>query len=91
MWEANSMTILSRDYSSSGFFSGDIFDELHPRIVAGASDLNDELQCQLASLSIFSFSALYLLPGPVPPMPPPASEFGKIGNAKDNSTLVLVW
>jgi hypothetical protein len=73
-----------------GIFSGDILDELHPKVVAGASDLNGAIQDQLAVFSFFTFSSLYLLPGPQPPMPPPSSNFGRIGNALDDATLVLV-
>ncbi|MCP4427812.1 MAG: hypothetical protein GY803_25295 [Chloroflexi bacterium] len=69
-----------------GIFSGDIFDSLQPQLVSGASTLTSQLQSQLASLSAFSFSQLYLLPGP-----PPSSSFGDIGDAKSDSTLVLVW
>ena len=74
-----------------GIFSGDILDELHPKVVAGAADLNSELQNKLSLFSAFTFRSLYLLPGPQPPMPPPSSNFGRIGNAKDTSTLVRVF
>lgn len=74
-----------------GIFSGDIKDELHPKVVDGASELTKELQSRLDLLSFFTFSRLYLLPGSQPPMPPPSSNFGRIGNAKDNSTLALVY
>lgn len=74
-----------------GIFSGDIFDELHPKIVDGASDLNEEIQNMLDSFSFLTFRRLYLLPDSEPPMPPPSSDFGRIGNAKNNSTLVLVF
>jgi len=69
-----------------GIFTGDIFDSLQPQLVSGASTLTSQLQSQLAALSAFSFSRLYLLPGP-----PPSSSFGDIGDAKNDSTLVLVW
>jgi hypothetical protein len=68
-----------------GIFSGDIFDSLHPQLVGGASTLTDQIQTQLAALGSFRFSSLYLLPGPRP-----STTFGDIGDAKSNSTLVLV-
>lgn len=75
-----------------GIFSNDILDELHPQLVNGGSVLTQEFQSQLVLLSLLSGSiqALYLLPGREPPMPPPSSNFGHTGNAKENSTLVLV-
>ncbi len=80
-----------------GIFTGDIIDSLHPKLVAGASTLTDQLQSQLALVNLlaafggYSFKSLYLLPGKEPAMPPPSSDFGRIGNAKENSTLVLVY
>lgn len=68
-----------------GVFSGRIFDDLHPQLVAGASTLNTKIQEKLSLLSFFTYRGLYLLPGSQP-----SSSFGDIGNAKDNSTLVLV-
>lgn len=67
-----------------GIFSGDIFDSLQPKLVAGAADLTTKLQQKLAIFQNFTFNTLYLLPGP-----PPSSAFGDIRNAKDDSTLVL--
>lgn len=80
-----------------GIFSGDIFDELHPKLVAGAATLTQQLQDQLALVNLlaalagYSFTSLYLLPGNEPAMPPPSSNFGRIGNAKENATLVLAY
>lgn len=73
-----------------GVFSNKIHDELKPKIEDGASELNAELQNKLQAFSFVSFRRLYLLPGGEPSMPPPSSNFGTTGNARDNSTLVLV-
>jgi hypothetical protein len=67
-----------------GIFSGDIFDSLQPKLVAGASELTTKLQQKLAIFQGFTFSTLYLLPGP-----PPSNAFGDVRNAKDDATLVL--
>ncbi|MCH7736039.1 MAG: hypothetical protein IH872_01425 [Chloroflexi bacterium] len=78
-----------------GIFSGDILDELHPKLVEGASTLTEEIQSQLALVTLlaafggYSFKSLYLLPAGEPPMPPPSSNFGSMGSATDDSTLVL--
>ena len=68
-----------------GIFSGDIFNSLQPKLVAGASTLTSQLQTKLAAFADFKFSGLYLLPGP-----PPPHSFGEILDAKSDSTLVLV-
>jgi hypothetical protein len=68
-----------------GVFSGDIYDELQPQLVNGASTLTESIRSKLAQFSLFTFADLYFLPGP-----PPSAEFGDIRNAKDGATLVLV-
>jgi hypothetical protein len=68
-----------------GIFSGDIYDSLQPQLLAGAGTLTEALRAKLALFGGFTFSDLYLLPGP-----PPSSDFGDIRNARDGSTLVLV-
>ena len=67
-----------------GIFSGDIFDSLQPKLVAGAAAVTTKIQEKLAMFSAFHFKSLYLLPGP-----PPSDNFGDIHDAKENSTLVL--
>lgn len=67
-----------------GILSGDIFNSLQPKLVAGASTLTSQLQSLLAAFANFTFSSLYLLPGP-----PPPHAFGEILDAKSGSTLVL--
>lgn len=80
-----------------GIFSGDILDELHPKMLNGASELTSQIQDQLALLNLFavlggySFQRLYLLPGNEPEMPPPSAEFGHMGTATENSTLALTY
>lgn len=68
-----------------GIFSGRIYDRLQPKLVAGASALNDAIRAKLGLLADIRFRDVYLLPGP-----PPTSNFGDISNAKNGSTLVLV-
>lgn len=77
-----------------GVFSGKINDQLHPPVVAGASAVNEEINSQLpllGFLAIFKgqFRSLYLLPGEQPQMPPPSSNFGRVGNHAENCCLVL--
>ena len=67
-----------------GIFSGDIFDSLQPKLVAGASTLTSKIQEKLAIFASFHFQSLYLLPGPAP-----SGNFGDIHDAKEDSTLVL--
>lgn len=79
-----------------GVFSGKINDQLHPQVMAGASDVNDALAQQLPLLSLVAlfrgpFRTLYLLPGREPQMPPPSANFGRIGNAKEDCCLVLTF
>ena len=45
----------------------------------------------LAALGGYNFTRLYLLPGSDPVMPPPSTNFGRIGNATEDSTLVLAY
>ncbi|MAG97595.1 MAG: hypothetical protein QF797_12960 [Alphaproteobacteria bacterium] len=80
-----------------GIFSGGILDDLCPRLEAGAETLTEQLQDQLAvvnflaALGGYNFTRLYLLPGSDPVMPPPSTNFGRIGNATEDSTLVLAY
>lgn len=74
-----------------GIFSNRIKNELHPKVVAGAADLTAEIQAKLSLFSSFTFRQVYLLPGSIPPMPPPSANFGRIGNSADDATLVLVF
>jgi hypothetical protein len=73
------------DWVEGGIFSGDIYDELHPQLMAGASTFNDELNKQLALLESFTFRSLYYLPGGVPDM----DQFGQAFGQKDDATIVL--
>lgn len=68
-----------------GIFSSHIFNELQPKLVAGASTLTEMIQSKLTLFGSFRFSGLYLLPGPKP-----TSAIGETGDCKSNSTLVLV-
>lgn len=86
----NGYVAWTHTWVEGGIFRDRILDELHPKMVEGAGQLTDEIQNRLADLSFLSFSHLYLLPGRVPDLPPPSSEFGHTGNAKENATLVLV-
>lgn len=77
-----------------GVFSGSINDELHPQMVSGADDLDAELENGLGLLNLLGafaggFTGVYLLPGNPPNMPPPSSNFGRMGSAYENSTVVL--
>jgi len=79
-----------------GVFSGKINDQLHPQVMAGVSQVNDELASQLPLLSLVAlsrgeFQRLYLLPGNEPKMPPPNANFGRIGNSSENCCLVLTF
>lgn len=68
-----------------GIFSGRIFSELQPKLVAGASTITEKIQNKLSIFSFARFNGLYLLPGPKP-----SGSFGDIGDTKSNSTLVLI-
>lgn len=68
-----------------GILSGTIFNQIQPKLVAGASTLTTKIQDKLSQLSFLTFHGLYLLPGKKP-----TASFGDSGNAKDNATLVLV-
>lgn len=77
-----------------GVFSGKILDQLHPQVVAGAPALNDALAGQLPLLDLLTAfrggaQDVYLLPGREPDMPPPSSEFGVKGTAKEDCQLVI--
>lgn len=79
-----------------GIFSSKILNQLHPQIVSGASQMNAELASQLPLLGLVAlfrgpFQRLYLLPGPEPDMPPPSSNFGRIGNYTEDCCLVLTF
>lgn len=79
-----------------GVFSGKINDQLHPKVVDGAAAVNDALAQQLPLLSLVAafrgpFQSLYLLPGHEPAMPPPSSNFGRIGSASEDCCLVLTF
>ncbi len=93
----NGYVAWTHSWVEGGIFSGDILDELHPKLVSGAATLTQQLQDQLALINLlaalagYSFTSLYLLPGNEPAMPPPSSNFGRIGNAKENATLVLSY
>ncbi|MCE9571716.1 MAG: hypothetical protein K8W52_01030 [Deltaproteobacteria bacterium] len=68
-----------------GLFTGKIADELKPRMVAAAATLTGALRDKLAAFAAIKVADAYLLPGP------PAKEYAEIRNARDGSTLVLVW
>jgi hypothetical protein len=70
-----------------GILSHKIHDALQPQLVAGASELNSKLQAKLAVFQGFTFTSLYLLPGP-PPLSP-SKALGEMHNSSDDSTLVL--
>ena len=79
-----------------GIFTGKILDQLHPKVVDGMRPLNDELERQLPLLSLIAlvrgpFRRLYLLPGQEPIMPPPNSNFGRIGNYAEDCCLVITF
>lgn len=68
-----------------GIFSGKIYNELQPKLVAGAGTLTEKIQAKLSLFSFTTFRDLYLMPGPKP-----SGSFGDAGNTKSDSTLVLV-
>jgi hypothetical protein len=68
-----------------GIFSGKIFNDLQPKLLAGASTITEKIQSKLSLLSFAKFNGLYLLPGPKP-----SNSFGDMGDTKSNSTLVLI-
>lgn len=83
-----------RTWVEGGIFSGSINDELHPQMVDGADDLDEQLENGLALLNLLGalgggFTGVYLLPGNPPNMTPPAGNFGRMGSAYENSTVVL--
>ncbi len=68
-----------------GVFSGKIYNDLQPKLFAGASTITEKIQAKLSLFSSVNFNGLYLLPGPQP-----SSSFGDTGDTKSNSTLVLI-
>jgi hypothetical protein len=79
-----------------GVFSGKINDQLHPQVMSGAPAVNDALADQLPLLSLVAafrgdIRRIYLLPGIEPRMPPPNSNFGRIGASKESCCLVLTF
>jgi hypothetical protein len=78
-----------------GVFSGQISGKLHPKMVAAAGTLNEKLGDKLALVNLgialkgYRLGQLYLLPGRQPPFPPPSSNFGHQGDAKEDCCVVL--
>lgn len=79
----------------SGIFSGQIDGQLHPKMVAAAGTLNQKLFDKLALLNLgialegYKLGSIYLLPGRLPLLPPPSSNFGHMGNATEDCVVVL--
>jgi len=86
----------TRTWVEGGIFSNSIKNELHPKMVAGTSDLNDKLTSGLGLLNGLSslrggFRSVYLLPGNAPSMPPPPGNGARMGSAYESSTVVLTF
>jgi hypothetical protein len=77
-----------------GAFSGQIFNQLEPKMQAACSTLTAALRDKLkllnlgAALAGYHFGAIYLLPGAQPSFPP-SGPFGRIGNSNEDCCLVL--
>jgi hypothetical protein len=76
----------SRVWVESGIFHDKVLGEIAPRLHAAKSKITSAIQAQLAVFSTSVFSAVYLLPGPVPDM----NQFGFFANHDDDLILVVV-
>lgn len=80
----------------SGPFSGQVFDRLHPRMVAAGGAFTQRLRQRIAPINDqlraagIQISELYVLPGSPPAFPPPNSNFGRFGSSFEDCCLVLV-
>lgn len=79
----------------SGLFTNDVFDELESQAMDGVGALNQALTALsdlsevIATIRRRYFAQPYVLPGAMPSMPPPNSNFGTIGDSNDGATIVL--
>lgn len=77
-----------------GVFSGQIYDELQPKMLDACGVLTTKLREKLALLNFwailagYKFGSVYVLPGNEPNMTPGA-EFGRIGKSSENCCLVV--
>jgi len=76
----------SHVWVESGIFSGSVHDRIAPRLHAAKSRFTSAIEAQLGLFSNRSFSAAYLLPGPVPDM----NKFGFFARHDDDVVLVVV-
>jgi len=78
-----------------GLFTDDVFDQLSSQAMDGVGELNKALGALgdltevMAAFRKRYFAQPYLLPGFLPAMPPPESNFGAMGNSNDGATIVL--
>jgi hypothetical protein len=84
----------SRVWVESGIFHDKVLGEIAPRLHAAKSKITSAIQAQLAAFSTSVFSAVYLLPGPVPDMSLNTdggpNQFGFVANYDDDLILVVV-
>ena len=79
----------------SGLFQGRVRDELTARVNDAVGTLNGalgalgDLSAAIALIRRRHFATPYVLPGPMPNMPPPGSNFGRIGDSNEGATIVL--
>jgi hypothetical protein len=76
----------SHVWVESGILSGTVHDRIAPRLHAAKTTLTSSVESQLRLFSSFTFTDVYLLPGPAPNM----SQFGFFARYDDDVILVLV-
>lgn len=78
-----------------GLFTDQVFDQLHTAAMDGVDPLNQALRAlgdlsnAISLIRRRRFGQPYLLPGQTPQMPPPNSNFGRIGDSNEGATIVL--
>ncbi len=79
----------------SGLFADEVFEQLHGRAMGAVGTLNQaltalgELTKAISSIRRRFFAQPYVLPGSEPSMPPPNSNFGRLGDSNEGATIVL--
>jgi hypothetical protein len=78
-----------------GLFTGEVLDQLHAQAMDAVGTLNGALSALgdlTNAISIIRrkfFGQPYVLPGWLPQMPPPNSNFGRLGDSTEGATIML--
>ncbi|MBN1612094.1 MAG: hypothetical protein JW940_36015 [Polyangiaceae bacterium] len=78
-----------------GMFTDQVFEQLHAQATGAVGTLNQALAAlgdlseAIAIIRRRFFGQPYVLPGSLPNMPPPSSNFGVIGDSNEGATIVL--